>query len=78
MLESLTLVIATITSLNCPQTRIVDMTDNWTSRDQKEYETILKTHKCKNKPGNPCLKRVIKKAERNYYLICGPQIEKKD
>lgn len=67
-----------LAALNCPPVRVIDMTDNWTTRDQKEYEIILKTHKCAQKEGNPCLKRVIKKDELNYYLICGPQTETKD
>jgi len=54
----------------CPETKVVNKTDEWTDTDQKSLESAQK--RCKvHYEDSPCLKRFEKYEFQSYRATCG-------
>lgn len=57
-------------TLNCPDTRIVNMSKlKWVKEDDVQLQ-FTKTQCIKFYPRSPCLKTFIKRGFQNYWAIC--------
>ena len=59
-----------LAALNCPDTKVVNKTDNWNKFDDWTLSNAQK--RCpKLYPNSPCLKLLVKRTDRDYTAICG-------
>ncbi len=59
-----------ISGFICAATIIVNMTAVWTPNDAEELK--IATKRCATiYPEAPCLKKLVKKEDHNYWAICG-------
>ena len=67
-------VLAVMMMMKCPNTIIVNESEEWNKIDALQFESSRK--RCGEiYPDAPCLKWFVKKAENTYWAVCGKQMK---